>query len=188
MIKLYGTRNSRAFRCLWALEESGLKYELVPVDWQSGETRQPEFLALNPNGHVPVFQDGELIMVESLAINLHISQIAASTLSLTDPLERSKAIEWSLWAMGELEGPHDSANRRDVDVDDALRLRAFSVLDEHLHQTAYLIADRFTVADLNVASVLMRPKYMPYLSRFTHLEAWFKSSAARPALSRALGR
>ncbi|MEL6416075.1 MAG: glutathione S-transferase N-terminal domain-containing protein, partial [Pseudomonadota bacterium] len=58
MIKLYGTRNSRAFRCIWALEECGVDYELVPVDWQSGETRTPEFLTINPNGHVPVFQDG----------------------------------------------------------------------------------------------------------------------------------
>ncbi|MEO0606661.1 MAG: glutathione S-transferase family protein [Pseudomonadota bacterium] len=186
MIQIYGTRSSRAFRCLWALEESALDYELVPVDWQNGDTRQPDFLALNPNGHVPVFQDGALTMVESLAINLHISDIAASTLSPIDPTERSKAIEWTLWAMGELEGPHDSANRRDTDVDDALRRQAFGVLNQHLGQTPYLIADRFSVADLNVASVLMRPKYMTHVPAFDHLDAWFKNCATRPALGRAL--
>ena len=186
MIKLYGTRNSRAFRCLWALEECGVPYELVPIDWQTGETRTPEFLAINPNGHVPVLQDGDLILVESLAINLHIAQINPSSLSLDNPMETTKAIEWTTWAMGELEGPHDSANRSNSDVENKLRAQAMTVLDNHLDQTPYLISERFTMADLNVASVLMRPKYMPHLSGCDRLQDWFSRCASRPALAKAL--
>lgn len=188
MIKLYGTRNSRAFRCIWALEECGVDYELVPVDWQSGETRTPEFLTINPNGHVPVFQDGDLILVESLAINLHIYQSEASSRSLRAPLENTKAIEWTIWAMGELEGPHDAANRNNTDVDAELCASAMAVLETHLSKAPYLISDRFTVADLNVASVLMRPKYMPHLADFDRVQNWFNQCASRPALAKALGR
>ena len=53
MIKIYGTRDSRAFRCLWALEESDLEYELVEVDWKTGESRTPEFLALTQTDTYP---------------------------------------------------------------------------------------------------------------------------------------
>lgn len=186
MIKLYGTRNSRAFRCLWALEEYGTPYELVPVDWQTGETKTSEFLAINPNGHVPVFQDGDLILVESLAINLHIAHTHSSPLSPTSSLEQTKAIEWTIWAMGELEGPHDAANQSNSDVDNDLRTRAMAILDNQLDQGTYLISDRFTVADLNIASVLMRPKYMPHLSNFDRLQNWFSQCASRPALAKAI--
>ncbi|MEO1322858.1 MAG: glutathione S-transferase family protein [Pseudomonadota bacterium] len=186
MIKLYGTRLSRAFRCLWALEESGLDYELIEVDWQTGETRTSDFLALNPNGHVPVFEMDGLVLVESLAINLHISTLAQTPMSPSDAREQTQAIQWTVWAMGELEGPHDAANRQNVDVDAALRKEALEVLNGHLAEASYLIADRFTVADLNVASVLMRPKYMPYVEAFGHLDDWFRRCASRPALARAL--
>jgi len=188
MIKIYGTRGSRAFRCLWALEESDLKYELVEVDWKTGETRTPEFLALNPSGHVPVYERDGLVLVESLAINLHVCRSNHSAISASNPPEESLVLQWTIWAMGELEGPHDSANRRDVDVEHQLRHSALSSLDQHLSKNLYLISERFTVADLNVASVLMRPKYMPYLSNYDRVDSWFKRCATRPALTQALGR
>jgi len=109
-------------------------------------------------------------------------------LSHKTEIEQSKAQEWTIWAMTELEGPHDAANRQEADVDDDLRRNAFRVLNSHLAHTQYLIADRFTVADLNVASVLMRPKYMPHISAFDELNEWFGRCAARPALARALRR
>ena len=188
MIKLYGTRQSRAFRCLWALEESGLKYELVEVDWQKGETREPSFLAINPNGHVPVFEHDGLVLIESLAINLHITELTQSEISPSTAHERTMAVQWTTWAMGELEGPHDSANRLNTDVDETVQDNAFRVLNEQLTRNGFLMADRFTVADLNVASVLMRPKYLPQISEYPQLDDWFKRSATRPALAKALGR
>ena len=187
MIKIYGTRQSRAFRCLWALEEGNLAYELIDVDWQTGETRTPEFLALNPNGHVPVLEQGGLVLFESLAINLHISELAQTSFSPSSASEQTAAIQWTVWSMSELEGPHDAANRQNVDVDEQLRMRAFNVLNRHLEKNTYLFADRFTVADLNVASVLMRPKYMPHVAGHNQLDNWFKRCASRPALDKVFG-
>src|SRR6059058_843193 len=62
MIKLYGVPQSRAMRALWMLEELGLPYENVKVNFATGDTRKPEYLRINPNGHIPALQDGDLII------------------------------------------------------------------------------------------------------------------------------
>src|SRR2546422_10753603 len=73
MIKLYGIPRSRTIRPLWMLEELGLPYDNVKVSFVN-ETRTPEFLRLNPNGHIPVLQDSSLTLWESLAINLYLAR------------------------------------------------------------------------------------------------------------------
>src|SRR5262245_2207881 len=73
MIKLYGIPRSRTIRPLWMLEELGLPYENVKVSFVN-ETRTPAFLKLNPNGHIPVLQDGDLMLWESMAINLYLAR------------------------------------------------------------------------------------------------------------------
>jgi glutathione S-transferase len=73
MTKLYGTSMSRAVRSLWALEEAGVEYEHVPVGF-TGETRKPEYLKINPNGHMPALDDNGTTLWESMAINLYIAE------------------------------------------------------------------------------------------------------------------
>lgn len=72
MLKLYGGARSRASIVQWYLEELGEPYEFVLLDMQSGEHRQPDFLAINPFGKVPTIVDGDLKLWESGAI-LHLS-------------------------------------------------------------------------------------------------------------------
>jgi len=74
MLKIYGVARSRAFRVLWMAQELGLDYQHVKVDFASGETREPGFLALNPNGQVPVIDDDGFILWESMAINLYLAK------------------------------------------------------------------------------------------------------------------
>ena len=69
---LYGSLPSRTFRCLWMLEELGVEYEWVRVAPQ--ELKLPGYLALNPNGKMPVLRDGTLTLWESIAINLYLAQ------------------------------------------------------------------------------------------------------------------
>lgn len=70
MLKLYGQARSRASRSLWMLEETGIGYEHVPVRPYT-QSREPAYLALNPNGHIPTLEDEGFILWESLAINLY---------------------------------------------------------------------------------------------------------------------
>jgi glutathione S-transferase len=106
MITVYGNPNTRAFRVLWMLEELGIPYTRVPVDFATGETRQPRYLAINPNGHVPALVDGELRLFESLAINLYLAERYGTPGLRPDSLEdRARAVQWSFWALSECEAP-----------------------------------------------------------------------------------
>ena len=73
MIKLYGVPLSRAFRSLWALEEIGVEYENVPVNFVD-DAKKPQYLAINPNGRIPALVDGDLTLFESMAINLYLAR------------------------------------------------------------------------------------------------------------------
>lgn len=66
MITVFG--EGRGFRVVWLLEEMGLAYRLRPVDLLAGVEKDPEFLAINPAGFIPAIVDGEVTMVESIAI------------------------------------------------------------------------------------------------------------------------
>ena len=66
MITVYG--EGRGFRVIWLLEEMRLPYRLRPVDLLAGAENDPEFLAINPAGFIPALQDGEVVMVKSIAI------------------------------------------------------------------------------------------------------------------------
>src|ERR1700749_2559861 len=66
MITVFG--EGRGFRVVWLLEEMGLAYRLRPVDLLAGVENDPEFLAINPGGVIPSLQDGDVTMVESIAI------------------------------------------------------------------------------------------------------------------------
>ena len=73
MITLYGISMSRAGRCVWALEEIGLDYEQVPIHFNDGGARTPEYLAINPNARIPSLIDGDLVLYESMAINHYLA-------------------------------------------------------------------------------------------------------------------
>ena len=66
MITVYG--EGRGFRVVWLLEEMGLPYRLRPVDLLAGAENDPEFMAINPGGFIPALVDGDVVMVESIAI------------------------------------------------------------------------------------------------------------------------
>src|ERR1700732_3119844 len=103
MIKLYGTSMSRAARSLWTLEEVGVKYEHVPVGF-TGELRKPEYLKINPNGHMPALDDNGTLLWESMAINLYLAEkYGKAPLWPSTPEGRAGAYQWSFWSMTEAE-------------------------------------------------------------------------------------
>ncbi len=186
MLKLYGTRRSRTFRCLWTLEEASVPYDLIPIDFAKGESLQPDFLKINPNGKVPVLVDGDLVLFESLAINQHIAKRYAKQLWPSDDADQSLLCQWTTWAMGELEGPHDAANRGSTELDLERLERSLNALRANLRHREYILGSSFTLADLNVASVLLRPQYRPITESDSHLRDWFKRCTSRQALQQAL--
>src|SRR5213593_700068 len=186
MIKLYGVPQSRAMRALWMLEELGLPYEHVKVNFATGDTRKPEYLRINPNGHIPALQDGDLIIWESMAINLYLARRYDKGLWPKTVEGEGRAFQWSLWAMTELEEPlltallHrmflPEAERDPKKADDAAERfkKPLAVLEGALAGKAYLLGDAFTVADLNVASVMSwAPLAGLDLGGAPNAQAWF---------------
>ncbi|KAF0923450.1 hypothetical protein E2562_006348 [Oryza meyeriana var. granulata] len=73
-LKLYGMAlSANVVRVATALNEKGLDFDIVPVDLRSAAHKQPDFLALNPFGQIPVLQDGDEVLYESRAINRYIA-------------------------------------------------------------------------------------------------------------------
>src|SRR2546426_3362100 len=197
MIKLYGVPRSRAVRSLWMLEELALPYENVKIP-PASDTRTPEFLRLNPNGHVPVLQEDGLTLCESMAINLYLARKYDKGLWPKTVEDEGRVFQWSMWAMTELEDPIITALRNRVLLPQEQRdaqkaeeaaqrfVAPLKVLDGALAGKTYLVGNTFTVADLNVASVLMlAPIANLNLSSAAPAQAWLGRCTARPALARA---
>jgi glutathione S-transferase len=194
-LKIYGVARSRAARVLWMAKELGLDYEHIKVDFATGETRRPEHLALNPNGHIPVIDDDGFVLWESMAINLYLAKkYDRSRLYPAGLEDQARAWQWSLWGVTEVERPVLTAmfnrailpeSQRDAAAADQAEktlAQPLGVLDGVLGRAAYLLGDQFTVADLNVASILAwaRPAQI-HMGPFPRVAEWLKNCAERPA-------
>lgn len=214
-LSIHGIAASRALRPLWAATELGLNFKHVPTPYQGGATRTPEFLALNPNGHIPVVVDarpeGEVVVWESMACALYIARHHGRPdghgITPATPREDAEALRWSFWAVNEAEADALTVlmhrmvmppARRKPELADAAERRLavpLRVIEQHLQQQhargeRHLAADRFTVADLCVASVLnwARPaRELMAAHPLTH--DWIRRCIERPAhlAAKALG-
>jgi glutathione S-transferase len=198
-LRIYGIARTRAYRALWVAMELGLDYEHLPIEIGDAGARSPEFLAINPNGRLPVIVDGDFVLFESLAITLYLAKKYATGTLYPATLEgEAKAWQWSFWAIAEVDRGVNiwslhavrlpPAERDTALREEALKVIAapFKVLDAALAKTPYLLGDDFTVADLNVAAVISRAVDMD-LSAVPNLKAWLERcldrSAARAALA-----
>lgn len=207
-LTIHGIVASRAVRPLWVAAELGLPVEHVPTPYKDGATRTPEFLALNPNGHIPVVidhrPDSEVVVWESMACALYLARHHGrgdgSDLAPASAAEDADALRWAFWTVTELEKDALTvlmhrvampAEQRKPELAEAAekRLRVpLAVLAQHLaaqqaRGQAHLAAQRFTVADLCVASVLTWARPAPgLLADFALTDAWLHACVHRPAL------
>ncbi len=193
-LKIYGITASRALRPLWVAEEARIAYEHVPVDYKNGGAKSAALLALNPNGHVPVVDDGGVIVWESMACALYLARKYGGLLGPQSDAEEAAMLMWSFWAVTECEKDALTALMHRVAMPEAQRkaelaegaqkrlAASLSVLDAHLQGKAWITGDRFTVADCNVAAVLMWAKVGDAISEnLTQVHRWLGACLARPA-------
>lgn len=194
MITLYGHPFSRAHRVMWMLKELDLDFDHVPTGFQDGGTRQAAFLAINPNGRVPVLVDGDVTLFESLAINLYLSRRYGGATAANGLIEESLATQWSFWVVTEIEKPllfaaanlclfgEEGRSEADAAIGIAKLARPFGVLEAQLADRDYLLGERFTVADLNVAAPMtLIPIAGVPIDRYPRLAAWLERCLERPA-------
>lgn len=195
MLKIYGWKKSRAIRCMWVLEELGLPYEQVPLNPHAGETRTATYLAINPSGKIPALVDGDFVLTESIAINAYLASTHPGKLWPGDPRDVARLLQWTSWAVTELEPPlvamFREGRRPPAEIDqtriEAWRADALTkvevVLEPQLARNAYLLPDAdFTLADLNVACVVSSMRVFGFdLSGYLHVQRWLDRCLARPA-------
>ena len=206
MLTIYGVYRSRASRNIWLANELDIPFKHVPVmqlyrlpdppPKDVLHTKSPEFLRINPNGHIPSIDDDGLVLHESLAINLYLARKHGKSLGPANLSEDGQMSMWSLWAAAEVE-PHSinivyhrvSNAGRPMDpkiADEAVEaLRGpFSVLDRAVAD-GFLVGGRFTVADINVAEVVRYAQAAPELFEAApRVKAWLAACQARPAFTK----
>ncbi len=205
-LTIYGVLRSRASRNVWLLKELDAPFEHVPViqayrlpDPGAPDaplnTASPAFRAVNPNGLVPTMTDGDLVLCESLAINLYIAKKHGGPLAPGDLAEDALVTMWTLWAATECEphtvqilfhrvgNPTVTPDPAKADAAVAALRRPFGVLETTLASGGgHVVGGRFTVADINLAEVLRYAQAAPELfAEFPRVAAWLAACQARPA-------
>jgi glutathione S-transferase len=190
-LRIYGIARTRAFRALWIAKELGLDYEHIPIEIGAAGARQPDYLAINPNGRLPAIEDDGFVLWESLATTLYLAKKHGRLYPTTLEGE-ARAWQWSLWSVQEVDRgvniwslhavrlpPEDRDPQR---LAEALKVieTPFRVLDSALTGRSYLLGNDFTVADLNVAAVISRAIDMD-LAATPRLGDWLRRCLERPA-------
>jgi glutathione S-transferase len=203
MLQLYGNPRSRASRCLWMLEEMGAPYQLVEKSTRPEDLQTADYLRLNPNARIPTLVDGDVVIWESMAINIYLSEKYEGPMHSGGAEALGLATQWSIWAMLEMEQllldllmhrallPEFSRDPSCAARDELLLQRPLGVLNAALKGREFLAAGGFAVADLNVASILAWGKMARLgLSDQPELKRWLDVCLARPAYRRVrdLGR
>ncbi len=206
MLTIYGVYRSRSARVYWMAEELGIEFESVPVLQAKRlanplspdapiNTLSPKFLALNPMALIPAVKDGDLVLNESLAINLYLARKYGGELGGNTVEEDGLITMWTVWAVSELDGntgkivstyddgrENTEAGRAVIDVACRTMKRPLSVLEKHLDGKDWIVGGRFTVVDLNIAEVLRYAQSETALfEAHPNIDAWIKRCQSRPA-------
>jgi glutathione S-transferase len=184
------------------MEELGLTYEQIPLNPHAGETRTPEYLALNPSGKIPTLIHDGFVLRESVAINWYLASTFPGSLLPRDTKAAAKVQQWTSWAVTELEPPLVSIlreGRRTKEQVDTSRIEAAraevhamldTVLEPALARDQYLLEGLgFTLADLNVACVAsVMEMFEIKLDRHPAVADWMRRCFGREAWTRAQQR
>ncbi len=187
-------------KVLWALDELGLPYEREDWGLPLRDPKVPEFLALNPNGQVPVIRDGEVTLWESTAILIYIADRYGSGLLLpTDHARRGLALQWLVWQATELNptwGYAVNARLRNTPgYDDPAKVREsidrwaakMQILEQHMANREFA-DEAFSIADIALGLSLHRWSAMPdEKPDFPALSAYCRRLKERPAGAKWMG-
>jgi glutathione S-transferase len=201
-IVLYYAPMSSATRVYWALEELGVPFEKVKVDFSKGEQRSPEFLQLNPNGKVPTLVVDGHPMFESLAMLIWLGETFGVEKGLFPPpgVERLDALKWMAWGQVTLNEavfrfltntserwPAELKNQKVAEQARHEIEMLLRVLDGGLQGREYLCGTSFTLADCGVATlVAFIGRQGIDLSQNKSVAAWLGRCMSRPSLGRAI--
>jgi GST-like protein len=204
MIRFYFHPTPNPAKVALFLEETGLPYEVVPVDTLKGQQHADEFRAINPNGKVPAIVDtdgpgGALVTVfDSSAILLYLGEKTGRLMG--SPLTRGELLSW-LFFIGTGLGPYSgqavhfqraapekvpyAINRYRREAE-----RHYSVLNKHLKGKDFIVGNEYSIVDISAWGWIDRVKFVlpgsdDPLTAFPEIRRWFHAIDARPAVAKA---
>lgn len=198
MIKLYGNLASRTLRCAWALEEAGLDYQRIDIDFSKGEHLAESYRSVNPLGKVPALDHDGFLLTESIAICTYIADRAPEKALAPSPRtpDRARYDQWMLFVASELEQPLWSIGKHAFALPAEHRIRAMrkvaqfewlrptAVLAQHLQDREFLVGNQFTMADLCTAQTLFWARRFKVPTEDPVLDAYLERHTQRPAFQR----
>jgi GST-like protein len=198
MIKFYYHPSPNPAKVALFLEESGLPYELVPVDTRKGEQHTDAFKAINPNAKTPALVDGDAVVFDSNAILLYLAEKTGQFLPANTPAVRAQMYSWLMFiatGIGPYTGqnvhfkyaapePKEYAmNRYDFEA-----WRHWKILDAHLAKNTWMVGDTYSLVDM---ALWGWARAVPYAlgadawDKLPHVKRLFDVINARPAAQRA---
>ena len=198
MIQFYYHPSPNPLKVALFLEESGLPYEIMPVDTRRGEQHSPEFLKINPNAKTPAIVDGAVTVFDSNAILLYLAEKSGQFLPENTPVARGQMLSWLMFVasgIGPYSGqavhfkhfapePKDYAvNRYTFEAE-----RHYGILDAHLAGQRYMLGDSYTLIDMAVWGWVRAVPFIlgpEALGKMANLKRHFDEINARPAAQRA---
>jgi len=196
MLKVWGRANSiNVQKVLWCCDELGLEYERIDAGGPFGRTRDPEYLAMNPNGLVPAISDDGFTLWESNAIVRYLAaKHGAGTLCPDDLRERADADRWMDWQLGTLwaamrpvfiglvRTPPEERDTAAIEEARQQAVEAWNILEAHLEGRDYALGERFTMADIPLGVSIYRWLQLPVeRPAVPNLEAYHERLSERPA-------
>jgi GSH-dependent disulfide-bond oxidoreductase len=199
MLKFYFNGAPNPNKVALFLEESGLPFELVPVDTRKGEQFKPEFLKVNPNSKVPAIDDD--FVFDSNAILLYLAEKTGKFLPPNTPQNRARLLSWLMFIATGL-GPYSGQAvhfknfaPKDKDLDYALNRylfeahRHYKILDDHLAKSRYMVGDTYTIVDMAFWGWARLGPFVlgeDGFAKYKNVKRLVDEISARPAAARAI--
>jgi glutathione S-transferase len=201
MIKIWGRTNSvNVQKVLWCCHELGLEYQRIDAGMQFGVNREPEYLAMNPNGGVPTLLDGDLVLWESNSIMRYLALQYGKREALYPAVPAVRAhverwLDWSLSTLQPAEMPvfwglvRTPEVQRDMPLIKASAVKVgglWKILDTHLAGRTFVEAEQFTLADIVLGAYARRWFGVEGIERpsLPNLEGWYRRVGEREGFQR----
>jgi len=198
MLTVFG--EGRGFRVIWLLEEMGLPHRLRPVDLIAGVENDPEFLAINPAGFIPALQDGEVTMVESIAIMQYLMCRYGPTPLAPAPHDPAfptylqflhlgeAGLSMSMYIVIVSRNLAPEAERQNWGARKALQIfeNRLGLVTRQLARSPYVAGDNFTAADIAVTYALESAQRHRCVTFGTLEQEYLARTTARDAYKRAM--
>jgi glutathione S-transferase len=194
---LYGTPPSRAARITWLASELGVELDVRPVNIMEGEHKSPEFAAVNILQQVPAFADENVSIGESLAITLYLARKYSGDVCAQSLAEEAQFFQWTMIAASvdaiiapimthRIMLPEDKRDDKVVEATMKTLGRTLAGVERHLASGHhYLVGNRFTVADLNLAGAAWVLHFAGLSNEIgANFAAWLERCLSRPAAQR----